>query len=87
MTGLVSFLRLIREDGRRYRLLELVATAVSVAGCKPSVDSAAASLDEVLLAATAPLDAPPAVLPSPLDATTMVLPAPVARRPWGSTPG
>ena len=51
--------------------MELVATAVSVAGCKPSVDSTAApldvallattaALDVVLLATTAPLDAPPA---------------------------
>ena len=67
--------------------MEWVDSGVSVAGCKPSVDSAAAPLEMALLAATAPLDAPPAVLPSPLDATTMVLPAPVARRPWGSTPG
>ena len=78
--------------------MEWVDSGVSVAGCKPSVDSAAAPLDVallaatapldvVLLAATAPLDAPPAVLPSSLDAPTMVLPAPLARRPWGSTPG
>ena len=74
--------------------MELVATAVSVAGCKPSDGSAAAPLDVPPLAATAPLDAPVAVLTTPLDtvpvlldAPTVVLPAPVARRPWGTTLG
>lgn len=37
--------------------MELVASVVTVIGCKPSAGSAAAPLDVVPLAASAPLDA------------------------------